>query len=154
MKTHKENLMPAYQHILVALDTGNEASQVMTKAISLARCFDAKMTLIHVVEPVIVENSYDMITSLPVDIESTLVEHAEKFLTSCSESFSLDTDTVVKTGSIKNEIFNVANANNVDLIVAGSHGRHGLGLLLGSTANSLLHGCECDVHVVRITKTN
>ncbi|MCW9025148.1 MAG: universal stress protein [Gammaproteobacteria bacterium] len=145
--------MSAYQHILVALDTGNEATQVLSKAITLATCFDSKITLIHVVEPVIVENSYDMITSLPLELESTLVEHAEKFLASCAESLSLDAEKMVTTGSIKGEILSFAKSAGVDLIVAGSHGRHGLGLLLGSTANALLHGCECDAHIVRIIKT-
>ena len=35
-------------------------------------------------------------------------------------------------------------------LVVGSHGRHGLALLLGSTANAVLHGAPCDVLAVRI----
>jgi universal stress protein A len=38
----------------------------------------------------------------------------------------------------------------VDLIVLGSHGRHGLAVLLGSTARSVLNGAGCDVLAVRI----
>ena len=38
----------------------------------------------------------------------------------------------------------------LDLIVIGSHGRHGLALLLGSTANSVLHHARCDVLAVRL----
>ena len=37
-----------------------------------------------------------------------------------------------------------------DLIVVGSHGRHGLALLLGSTASGVLHGAPCDVLAVRV----
>jgi universal stress protein A len=36
------------------------------------------------------------------------------------------------------------------LIVVGSHGRHGVRLLLGSTANGILHHAKCDVLAVRI----
>ena len=43
-----------------------------------------------------------------------------------------------------------ARENNVDLIVVGTHGRHGLSLVFGSTANGVLHGCCCDVLAVRI----
>ncbi|MBA6354230.1 universal stress protein, partial [Colwellia sp. BRX9-1] len=38
---------------------------------------------------------------------------------------------------------------NVDLIITGSHGVHGLQLLLGSTCNAILHGAKCDVLAVR-----
>ena len=37
-----------------------------------------------------------------------------------------------------------------DLIVVGSHGRYGLALLMGSTANGVLHGATCDVLAVRV----
>ncbi len=48
------------------------------------------------------------------------------------------------------EIRRQAEENDADLIVIGSHGRHGIQLLLGSTANSVLHGAACDVLAVRI----
>ncbi|TNF89176.1 MAG: universal stress protein, partial [Gammaproteobacteria bacterium] len=41
-------------------------------------------------------------------------------------------------------------AKGADVIVVGSHGRHGLALLLGSTANGVLHGATCDVLAVRV----
>ena len=37
-----------------------------------------------------------------------------------------------------------------DVIVVGSHGRHGIALLLGSTANGVLHGATTDVLAVRV----
>ena len=37
-----------------------------------------------------------------------------------------------------------------DLIVIGSHGRRGLALLVGSTANGVLHGAVTDVLAVRV----
>jgi universal stress protein A len=40
---------------------------------------------------------------------------------------------------------------HADLVVVGSHGRHGLArVMLGSTANAVLHGAKCDVLTVRI----
>jgi universal stress protein A len=53
-------------------------------------------------------------------------------------------------GSPKLEIVRVAEENNVDLIIVGSHGKHGIALLLGSTANGVLHHAKCDVLAVRI----
>ena len=48
------------------------------------------------------------------------------------------------------EIHTLANEINTDLIVIGTHGRSGLKLLLGSTANSVLHSAKQDVLAVRI----
>ena len=56
----------------------------------------------------------------------------------------------VSSGYTKQEILDQADAIGADLIVVGSHGRHGLALLLGSTANAVLHGAPCDVLAVRL----
>jgi universal stress protein A len=61
-----------------------------------------------------------------------------------------EAQTWLETGSPKQEIIRIAEENAVDLIVVGSHGRHGLALLLGSTANGVLHHANCDVLAVRL----
>ncbi len=53
-------------------------------------------------------------------------------------------------GRPETEIHGLAEEINADLIVVGSHGRHGLALLLGSTANGVLQGSPCDVLAVRV----
>jgi universal stress protein A len=55
-------------------------------------------------------------------------------------------------GQPRQEIHRLAEEQGCDLIVVGSHGRHGLALLLGSTANDVLHGAPCDVLAVRLKK--
>lgn len=142
--------MPFCKNILVAVDTSNETKQVLTAAMALGRCLDAKLTLIHVVEPVITDSSYDLINTVPLEIDGFLVKHAEDFLSSLKQELAPDVSSCVEVGSIKARILQHARENNIDLIVVGSHGRHGLALLLGSTANALLHGALCDVYVVRI----
>ncbi|MBN4073834.1 universal stress protein, partial [bacterium AH-315-E07] len=53
-------------------------------------------------------------------------------------------------GSPAREITDYAAKNNVDLVVMGSHGRHGIGILFGSTANSVFHRSACDVLAIRL----
>jgi universal stress protein A len=48
------------------------------------------------------------------------------------------------------EIVRIAEQEHIDLIVVGSHGRHGLALLLGSTANNVLHHAGRDVMAVHL----
>lgn len=142
--------MKSCKNILVAVDTSNEAKQVLAAAIELSLCFDAKLGLIHVVEPVVTESSYDLINTVPLEMDDLLVKHAQDFLANLKQDLAADVSSCVEVGSIKAEILRHARENNADLIVVGSHGRHGLALLLGSTANALLHGAPCDVYVVRI----
>ena len=56
-------------------------------------------------------------------------------------------------GQAAREMHRIANEEDVDLIVVGSHGRHGLALIFGSTSNSVLHGANCDVLAVRIAES-
>ena len=144
--------MTLYKNILIALDTSDEAKQVVLKARALAECFKANITLIHIVEPIVMENSYDMINTLPTEIENSLIKRAEEFLLKIKSEFSLEAEAIINTGSIKTEIMEQVKIRNIDLIVVGSHGRHGLGLILGSTATTLIHGSPCDIHVVRIVE--
>ncbi len=142
--------MKPCKNILAAVDTSDEAKQVLESALALGRCFDAKLSLIHVVEPVVTDSSYDLINTIPLEMNDFLIKHAENFLVSLEQDLSPDITSCVEIGSIKTNILRHASENNVDLIVVGSHGRHGLALLLGSTANALLHGADCDVYVIRI----
>ena len=67
------------------------------------------------------------------------------------EQFEIETAHIQDTWNIfENIIINIADQEKVDLIIVGSHGRHGLALLLGSTANSVLHHAKCDVMAVRL----
>jgi Universal stress protein UspA and related nucleotide-binding proteins len=76
---------------------------------------------------------------------------AKKNLTKLGEKLVVTEDRRwLEMGSPKTEIVRVANENKVDLIIVGSHGRHGLALLLGSTANGVLHHATCDVLAVRL----
>jgi universal stress protein A len=145
--------MSTYNKILVAVDLSHEAGLVVTRAKELAQLYDATLTLIHVVEPMVAMEDYELAPALPLEIEKTLEQRAKNFLGKLASDMSLDTaETIVGIGAPKREILNYARDQGVDLIVIGAHGRHGIALLLGSTANAVLHGTHCDVMCVRVGK--
>lgn len=74
----------------------------------------------------------------------------ERLDTLCATLGLKDAPQRVEVGSIKTELLRVAKADEADLIVLGSHERHGLALLLGSTEKSILHKAACDVLAVRL----
>jgi len=143
--------MKKYKKILVAVDLSGEAHQVLQRARELAECFGAKLQLVHVIEPVALNSPYELTPSLPSNMQAVLVERAEEFLTQLAKDFALsEVPRTVHVGSTKQYILQTAQDSEIDLIVTGTHGRHGIGLLLGSTATSVLHGTPCDVYAVKI----
>lgn len=141
----------SYKNILVALDYGTDAGFVLNKAAALSKQDNTKLYVLHVVEPVDLSGPYDLAPVLPLELEQQMVKRANMFLRKVLDDNKLaDIEPMVGVGSIKSKIFATANKLNIDLIVIGTHGRHGVGLLLGSTATSILHGTPCDVLAVRL----
>lgn len=140
----------AYRRILVALEL-NEASDknVLARACELAGK-DTDIVLLHAVEQM---SSYGAAygISAGIDVEQVLVDESKKSLAKLAAKFDISSDhQCVRVGPAKFLILEEAKEKRCDLIVVGSHGRHGVQLLLGSTANAVLHGATCDVLAVRV----
>lgn len=143
--------MADYQRILLAADFHEESRVVLERASRMAALCQARLSLLHVVETVPVETGDDLMMPPSLPAESDLVANAERQLASVAASFNIPhAQQFIRVGQTKREILTVAGEEGSDLIIVGSHGRHGLALLLGSTANAVLHGAPCDVLAVRI----
>ena len=142
--------MSDYNTILLAIDLADEAEQVAAKAISLAKSNNAKLHIIHVIEPL----SFAYGGDIPMDfsgIQDEIQKQAQAQLVEFAEKHTIqEAQQHILIGRPENEIHGLAEELNADLVVVGSHGRHGLALLLGSTANGVLHGATCDVLAVRV----
>lgn len=142
--------MSLYGKILLALDLSAECDQLIGKAREVASANSAELYLLHVIEPL----SFAYGGDVPMDlttIQEQLDEHAHTRLKKYAEKIDYPVkEQMVITGHTETEIHRLAQEKGIDLIVVGSHGRHGLALLLGSTANSVLHGATCDVLAVRV----
>lgn len=143
-----------YQHVLFAADFSEDALQVGERAKEVARQSEARLSLIHVVEDVNIGlgGGYELLPVLSELPDQVLLQEAQAALGALAEKLGLDgaEKWVVNALSTKEGILGAAREHGADLIVVGSHGRHGLALLLGSTANAVLHGAPCDVLAVRI----
>ena len=144
--------MENYKHILLAVDFYEHCEAVANRAKDLAIKYQAKLSIIHVVDSLpITDASYGGDIPFNMDITTELMAGAKKRLAKLAEKLAVTRDRQwLEMGSPKTEIVRVAEENKVDLIVLGSHGRHGLALLLGSTANGVLHHASCDVLAVRL----
>ena len=142
--------MTCYTHILVGLDLTDEAITVMAKANLLAQACGASLSIVHVVEPLAFAYGGD----IPVDLteaQQAIEDQAKKRLSSLAADNQVPVQgSHVVLGQTSAELRRLAGELNADLIVVGTHGRHGLALLLGSTASGVIRGAEQDVLAVKV----
>ena len=142
-----------YKHILVAVDLTEECDPVMHRAQKLATGCQARLSVVHVVEPMAMAFGGDVPMDLSM-LQQQQFDQARERLDSFAGKYpDIGPDQRHLTyGQPRQEIHRLAEEQGCDLVVVGSHGRHGLALLLGSTANDVLHGAPCDVLAVRLKK--
>jgi universal stress protein A len=143
----------SFRHMLVALDFSPTSERVLQRALDLAGSTRATLTLLHIVDylpPLGFADDFTPSPAVMID-EQNLVDGATRTLERYAERFGLADGVarVVRVGTPRQEIVRLATERGVDLIVIGSHGRHGLRRLLGSTANAVLNDAACDVLAVR-----
>lgn len=144
--------MSDYNKILVGVDFSSIGDTVASRAFELASRSNAQLTFLHVVEylpPFLADEP--IASPYWVINEQELVEQAKNNLKKFAQKYSVAPECqLVEVGTAKTELCRIAEEQQMDLIVVGSYGRHGLGLLLGSTANGVLHHAPCDVLAVRV----
>ena len=139
-----------YQHSLVAIDLTEECHAVVSRAQALA-ADGATLSLIHVIEPMAMAFGGDVPMDLSMLQQQQFEQSRERMDRFVGQYPGLTPDRCHLTyGQPRQEVHRLAEEQNCDVIVVGSHGRHGLALLLGSTANDILHGAPCDVLAVRL----
>ena len=144
-----------YTHILVAVDFSASSEQVVCKARDIAKRNNARLSLLHVVEylpPIASDFEPMFVSNWQVD-DALMLERATQSLQNISKKQNLkNAELKVQFGTPKLEIAQFVKDHNCDLIVMGSHGRHGISMLLGSTANAVLHAMPCDILTIKLEK--
>lgn len=141
-----------YQHILLAVDFSLNIEHVAERAKALADTHQAKLSILHVLDNIpMPDTNYGTQISLNEDTGYPLLEAEKKKLIALAQKFNIEDDNQWLVWGVPNEeIIAFAEQKQVDLIVLGTHGKHGLSLLLGSTSNSVLHHAPCDILAVRL----
>jgi universal stress protein A len=142
--------MPRYHKLLVVVDLSNDSEAVMIAARDLAAGSPAAIVAMHVVEFIPMEPMGEALMPT-VQVEVELVKRSQEKLTQLAARLGLSGATLrVEVGNTKMEILRVAAEEHADLIVVGSHERHGLAILVNFTEDTVLHAAQCDVLAVRL----
>ena len=141
-----------YRHILLGADLSEQSTHVARKAKHLAQTFHASLSIIHVLDNIpMPDTAYGTLVPLDQDSSYEMLEAAKSKLAQLCDELGVELRRRWMVWGVPGEeIVRIAGQECADLIIVGSHGRHGLGLLLGSTANSVLHHAKCDVMAVRL----
>jgi universal stress protein A len=147
MKTNKPLSL---RRILVPIDFSKNARRALRYAIPLAAQSGARITLLHIVEPVV----YPTEMAIVVTNEKIAINASRHHLTELGHKLvpeKLRGKMIVRGGQPYFEITEVAREMKADLIVLTTHGYTGIKrVLLGGTAERIVRHAPCPVLTVRI----
>ena len=145
--------MKAYRRILLALELDQNIDTLPVRhAVDLVEECESELYIIHVMEHL---GSYGAAYGVAAgaDIETILINKASSELKKIGKLLGVkdkEDHVILKQGAGAPVILEEAERLSIDLIVVGSHARHGIRLILGSTADGVVTKAKCDVLAVRI----
>lgn len=144
----------SYLHVLVTIDFSEISNKVVRHACAVAERFEARMTLLHVIDYLPPLGYADDFSPGPLpDVnEEELLVNAGRSLAEIAARHDLgdEVERIALIGTPKEDIVRIAAEHGVDLIVIGSHGVRGLDRLIGTTARAVLNDATCDILAVRV----
>ena len=140
--------------ILAPTDFSPSSESAIDYAETFAKRFEAEIVLIHVIEsPAYSVTDTLILVNHEAALKATAEALMENLYKACLEK-GLSATTRVISGTPYREIIKEAEAEKVDLIIMGTHGRTGVErLLLGSVAEKVVRLAAAPVLTVRSPET-
>ena len=137
-----------YKTILITTDLQESSHEVLREAASIASKFNADIYILHVIEP---PASTVYAASLGfAEYTNPVPDDAKVVLNTLGDELNIPPERqLVKVGPVKTLIYEVAQQLAADLIIVGSHTKKVFEDLVGTTANAVVQGAQCDVLTVR-----
>jgi len=129
--------------ILVPTDFSETSEIALSEAASLAKALKAEVTLMHSIETVEYNYIADtrLLASYPsVDqLQGMAIEKLDKIGKDLKKQYGIKSTSIVTTGHVHSEIVDYAKANNIDLIIMGTHGASGfIEVFIGSNVQRVV----------------
>ena len=139
--------------ILVPVDFSDFSTKAVDYALAFAEQFEARIILLHVVEPAVYPESTMLVATALDDLNNDLRQVAQERLSELRRGRigeRAPSELLVRMGRAFSEIAAAAADLDVDLIILATHGYTGLKhVLLGSTAERVVRHAPCPVLTVR-----
>lgn len=145
-----------YNKILIPTDGSECSKRAARHALYIADITSADIILLHVVDTHIIrlgyasffkEDLYDMLIDEGKRIIEDFRKEIEIYRVKCSKNIKINTK--IKDGEPYEEIVKTITDGNIDLVVMGASGRHGINrILLGSVTERVVRKSVAPVLVV------
>jgi nucleotide-binding universal stress UspA family protein len=151
--------------ILIAIDYNPTAQNIAQTGYSLAKSMNAQVTLLHVVadytyyssldySPILGFDSFSNLGMIQTNTVTELQNAAKDYLQKIKSFLGDDAiQTMIKDGDSGDSILDAAKETNADIIVMGSHSRHGLDkILMGSVAEKVLRNSRIPLFIIPVVE--
>ncbi|MDA8088756.1 MAG: universal stress protein [Nitrospiraceae bacterium] len=138
------------KRILVTHDGSKASDKALKKAVEIAGKFESSITVLSVIPELYLTELSDMDRQRITQLMTEETQNALEKIRSSLSGKSMDVKIILRQGDPAEKILETARKMKVDLIVTGSHGRHGAKkFLLGSISSRIVDYASCPVLVVK-----
>lgn len=140
-----------YKNIVIAVDGSKAAEKAFKKAVEVAKSFNAKLILTHIVDTRTFATAEAYDKSLSERAEKYARDLLNEYIENAKDAGVENVELALKYGSPKVAIAKeVAPEYDADLIVVGATGLNAVErFLIGSVSESIARYAKCDVLIVR-----
>ena len=145
----KPTMKVNFNNILCATDLSELSNVSISAAVALAKEFNAKLYICHVVD-LTVQAAYGDVVLAPIELQNQTTEYALDHINTLIGDQDIDWEPLISTGHPSDEIAKLVDAYHIDLAVLATHGRSGIKrVILGSVTERLMRILPCPLLIVR-----
>ncbi|MBT4876914.1 MAG: universal stress protein [Desulfobacula sp.] len=138
--------------IMCAIDFSDFSNIILAHGKSLASQFGSSLCLCHVVTGTLMVSSLGHSYIHYTDIETDRMHSAKEKLEKMADELDIECEVIVSSGHVADEIDQLVRKNNIDMVIAATHGGSGIKrFLVGSVTDRLVKILQCPL-LVLITK--
>jgi nucleotide-binding universal stress UspA family protein len=142
------NMRLRLKKIICATDFSDPANYAINYGVSLAKEFNAKLYLCHVIDL----SSATLYGDATFAFETQLIhmeEYAQDRLRRLMDNYDIEWEPLVATGNAADEVMRLAEENGADMAITATRGHSGLKrLILGSVTERLMRTLHCPLLAV------
>jgi nucleotide-binding universal stress UspA family protein len=146
--------MAPFRKILVPVDFSPHSEEALRVALTMARAFDASVTVATVFQPPIYalpEGAFIALPTVFADATIAATKNLEDLAEKARATSTIPITTKMLDGVPFHAIIGFARSDDFDLIVMGTHGRTGIRhALIGSVAEKVVRKAPCAVLTIRL----